>query len=92
MRKLIAYLVVTTTLVLAGCAFAWDGYDKDSNSDITIESENPIRTGSEIEYYDWDSGEYRRAEVESTSSYGNTVELEIYDYDTGEYRIFEMEE
>ena len=71
-------------------ALAWDGYDWDSSSDITIESGNLVREGREIEYYDWDEGEYKYGDVQRIDRYGSTVEIEVYDYEEGEYRTFEM--
>lgn len=82
-------------LILACClatspAFAWDGTDTDSGGEVEIEAGNLVRTGNDIEIYDYDSGEYRNASVESIQRTGSTVELEVYDYDTGEYRTLEM--
>lgn len=71
--------------------YAWDGYDYESSSYIEIEAGNLVRQGEEIEYYDYDSAEYRTADVESIESSGSGAELEIYDHDSGEYRIFDMD-
>lgn len=73
-------------------ALAWDGYDWDANSDITIESGNLVREGQEIEYYDWGDSEYKYGDVERIDRFGSTVEIEVYDYDEGEYRTFEMQD
>lgn len=73
-------------------AAAWDGYDWDNNSDVTIESGNLVRQGEEIEYYDWGDSEYKYGDVESINRYGSTVEIEVYDYEEGEYRTFEMQD
>ncbi|MBY6208734.1 MULTISPECIES: DUF5334 family protein [Halomonas] len=96
MRKLITTLAATTVLAIGssasiGQAVAWDGFDWETSSDITIESGNLVRPGEEIEYYDWEASEYRYGEVDRINSRGNSVEVEIYDYDTGEYRTFDMD-
>lgn len=70
---------------------AWSGYDYSTGSYIEIESGNLVRTGNEIEYYDYATASYHYGTVESMSSGGGSVELEIYDYQTGEYRYFDMD-
>ena len=70
---------------------AWSGYDYSTGSYIEIESGNLVRTGNEIEFYDYATGSYHYGTVENFSSYGGSVELEIYDYDSGEYRYFDMD-
>lgn len=74
----------------ASPALAWDGYDWEEGADITIESGNLVRPGEEIEYFDWDEGEYRYGSVESVQRIGGSVEVEVYDYNEGEYRVLEM--
>lgn len=88
MKKIFAIIA----LVLIACtATAWDGYDYDKGAYVEIEKGNLVRPGEEIEFYDYDAGEYRYGSVESIDSYGGTTEVEIYDYDAGEYRTFEMD-
>lgn len=77
--------------IVATSAFAWDGYDYENGTYVEIEKGNLVRPGQEIEYYDYDSGEYKYGDVESINSYGSSVEVEIYDSETGEYRTFEMD-
>ncbi len=89
MRQLLLVAIAALTLS-SSQAMAWDGYDWDTNSDITIESGNLVRQGQEIEYYDWSESEYKYGDVERIDRIGNTVEVEIYDYQEGEYRTFEM--
>ncbi|MGM0858630.1 MAG: DUF5334 family protein [Pseudomonadota bacterium] len=87
------YLVFAMLAALAlSCSpvIAWDGYDWEANSDITIESGNLVRYGEEIEYYDWGENEYKYGVVERIDRFGSMVEVEIYDYQEGEYRTFEM--
>jgi hypothetical protein len=71
--------------------FAWSGFDYETGSYIEIESGNLVRTGNEIEFYDYATGSYHYGVVESMRSYGSSVEVEVFDYETGTYRYFEME-
>ena len=72
-------------------ALAWDGYDYDSGSYVEIGKGNLVRSGQDIEIYDYGTGEYRDVEVQSIDSYGFNVEVEVYDYDTSEYSTLEMD-
>jgi len=72
-------------------SIAWDGYDYDSGNYVEIEKGNLVRPGEEIEYYDYGSGEYKKADVESIRSTGSSVEVEVYDQESGEYRTFDMD-
>ena len=88
MKRILALLV----LVIPCFTYAWDGYDSDAGTDVEIGQGNLVREGETIEYYDYSSGEYRNADVESINHYGGSVEVEVYDHDSGEYRTFEMED
>lgn len=78
-------------LALSTGASAWDGYDYESGSFVEIESGNLVRSGNDIEVYDYGDGQYHDVEVQDINRYGNTVEVEVYDYETGEYRTLEMD-
>lgn len=52
---------------------------------------NLVRSGQDIEVYDYEAGEYRNVTVESIDRYGSSVDVEVYDWDSGEYRTFEMD-
>lgn len=78
-------------LLSPSLAFAWDGYDYDSGSDVEIESGNLVRAGEDIEIYDYETGEYRDVTVESINGSGSGAELEVYDHQSGEYRTFDMD-
>ena len=84
-------LVLFGSLFFSASALAWDGYDYETGSYIEIDKGNLVREGEEIEYYDYDSGEYLNGEVQNIQSSGSGAEVEVYDYDSGEYRTFEMD-
>jgi hypothetical protein len=83
--------IIFNLIILPVTAQAWDGYDYDSGNYVEIEDGNLVREGEEIEYYDYESGEYRYGDVESVEPSGNGAEVEIYDNESGEYRTFEMD-
>ncbi|MCT7549839.1 DUF5334 domain-containing protein [Aliarcobacter butzleri] len=85
MKKILVISLLITNL------FSWNGYDYDNGTDIEIGKGNLVRSGNDIEYYDYSDGEYKNAQVDSIRSYGNSVELNVIDEETGEYRTFEME-
>jgi hypothetical protein len=72
-------------------SLAWDGYDYESGNYVEIEKGNLVREGEEIEYYDYQSGEYKYGEVQDIQSSGSGAEVEVYDYESGEYRTFDMD-
>lgn len=79
-------------MLLPTPAFAWEGYDYDTGNYVEIEGGNLVRSGQEIEIYDYEDGEYKYVEVQDINRFGSTVEVEVYDYDSGEYRTLEMED
>lgn len=89
MKKVIISLLVI--LLLPSFSHAWDGYDYETGNYVEIDKGNLVREGEEIEYYDYESGEYRYGEVQDIQSSGSGAEVEVYDYESGEYRTFEME-
>ena len=84
MKRLIFLLLC---LLCTSSAFAWDGFDYDTGSFIEIEQGNLVRTGNDIEIYDYGTGSYKDVEVQSV---GNG-EVEVYDYESGAYRTFDMD-
>jgi hypothetical protein len=57
MKRLLA-----TSLIVVSASFpaiAWDGYDYENGTYVQIERGNLVRTGRDIEFYDWSAGEYR---------------------------------
>lgn len=90
MKKYLAIALITI-ITNSTSVFAWDGYDYESDSYIEIEKGNLVRSGRDIEFYDYETGTYHSGEVQSIDRSYSGVEVEIYDYETGETRIFEME-
>lgn len=86
--RLILSVIVLSSFTVQ--ALAWDGVDTESGNSVTIEQGNLVRTGNEIELYDYESGSYKSMEVESIDRVGGTVEMELYDNETGETRTFEF--
>jgi hypothetical protein len=72
-------------------AVAWDGVDSGTGGSVEIGKGNFVRSGSSIEVYDHNAGEYRNVDVQSIRRYGSTVEVEVYDNDSGKYRTFDMD-
>ena len=89
MKKII--FTLSLILLMPDFVLAWDGYDYETGNYIEIDKGNLVREGKEIEYYDYESGEYRYGEVQDIESSGSGAEVEVYDYESGEYRTFEME-
>ncbi len=90
MRLIVSFsvLLLSTSLPVS----AWDGINAETGEAVEIGKGNLVRTGEEIEVYDYGSGDYRSVTVEGINAYGGTVELEVYDNDTGDYMILEMED
>jgi hypothetical protein len=84
--------LLLAVVMLSTSVRAWDGYDWDKGTSVEIESGNLVRSGEQIEFYDWDKGEYRTGEVQSVDRYGSSVDVEIIDDDSGETRTFEMDD
>lgn len=84
-------LVLCIAVFFGTSAFAWDGYDYQSGNYVEIEKGQLVRPGQEIEYYDYEKGEYRYGDVESITDSGSAIEVEVRDHESGEYRTFEMD-
>ena len=87
MKNIITLAILLSPMV----SYAWDGYDYDKGAYVEIGSGNLVRTGQDIEIYDYGTGEYNDVEVQSVYGSGSGAEVEVYDYDTGEYRTLEMD-
>ena len=91
-KKPVKIFIAFLTVIVSTSSFAWDGYDWDRGSFIEIGKGNLVRDGREIEYYDYGSGGYKSADVDSIRRYGSSIEIEIFDHESGEYRTFEMDD
>ena len=76
---------------VAGASRAWDGYDWEHGTRVTIESGNLVREGEKIEIYDWSRGAYRSVDVQRIEQPAATVDVDVYDAEEGRYRTLEME-
>lgn len=85
------YLIIFVSLIFSN-VLAWDGYDYETGGSIEIESGNTVREGNDIEFYDYNNGNYHSGEVNDINGSGSGTEVEVYDYDTGEYRTFDMDD
>jgi len=82
--------IITLLVAIGISAYSWEGYDYENSSYVEIERGNLVRTGKDIELYDYSTGDYKSYEVESIQRSGSTVEIELYDYEKGTYRTVEM--
>lgn len=85
---------IATALVLAISTQtrAWDGTDSVTGDAVEIEKGQLVRTGNDIEYYDYGTGDYKNATVDSITRSGLTVEIEVQDSETGESHTLEMDD
>lgn len=91
-RRVLRFALVG--MLLAGVALpalAWDGTDENGNA-VEIEQDNLVRTGSDIEYYNYADGNYHDATVDSISRDGDEVVIEVTDDDTGYAHTLTMED
>jgi hypothetical protein len=90
MKKILIKIIFGLTLLPLTLS-ALEGYDYETGTHVEIEDGNLVREGQEIEYYDYDTGDYRHGDVESVQKSGSGAEVEVYDQESGEYRTFEMD-
>lgn len=90
--KLFLYSITLFIVLNVVPALSWDGTDLNTGDSIEIEPGNLVRAGREIEYFNYNDGEYHLGEVESIMRFGPIVELEITDSATGENKTLEMED
>lgn len=88
MKSLIPFVLFALHL---SPALAWDGYDYEQGAFVEIEKQTLVRPGREIEFFDYNAGEYRHGEVETIRRHGSSVEVEVFDQATGEYRTLDMD-
>lgn len=73
-------------------AVAWDGTIQETGDSVEIERGNLVRSGEDIEVFDYGKGTYRNLTVESIQRYGSSVEIEVYDNNTGEVMTLDMDD
>jgi len=91
-RKSVPIILLVSMAAFSSHTIAWDGYDYERGAYVEIEKGNLVRPGREIEYYDYDAGEFKYGDVESIRRIGSSVEVEVLDHESGEIRTFEMED
>ncbi len=92
MNRLFLALIFIAMLSVIRPALAWDGYDYEKGSSVEIEKGSLVREGEDIEYFDYDEGEYRAGEVQSVDRFGSSVEIEVQDDESGETRTLDMDD
>jgi hypothetical protein len=84
-------LAISLLVFLPAHAIAWDGYDYQNGTYVEIERGNLVRSGNDIEVYDYSTGEYHNMTIENINRYGRSVEIEVYDWNNDEYRTLDMD-
>ena len=82
--------ISSLALLLFSCssALAWDGYNVDTGSSIEVESyDHGGRGEGEVEFYDYNSGEYRSGYLDMHPGGSGA----LTDYETGETYSVDME-
>ena len=90
-RWVIAGALGALLIAVAVPALAWDGTDENGNS-VEIDSGNLVRTGGDIEYYNYADGNYHEATVDSVYRAGSEVVIDVTDDDTGYSHELTMED
>jgi hypothetical protein len=87
MKKIVCMLCALFLSTLLLPSLAWDGYDYETGDSIEIEKGQLVRSGRDIEVYNYGTGRYETYEVQSV----NSDEVEVYDWNTGTYKTFDMD-
>jgi len=90
-RWMVASALGALLLGVAVPALAWDGTDENGNS-VEIDSGNLVRTGDDIEYYNYADGNYHDATVDGIYRAGSEVVIDVTDDDTGYSHELTMED
>lgn len=84
-------IVIAMLLALGATdVMAWQGYDKEFDSQITIPEEGKVHLDRDLEILDHKTNSYKEVRVEAIRNGGSSVEIEVFDYELNKYRIFEM--
>ncbi len=89
--KTILFALLFVTYAPFTC-LAWDGYDYGNSTFVEIDHGNRVRSGNDIEFFDYCDSSYHDATVDGVTRYGNTVDVEVVDNNTGQSRTLEMED
>ena len=87
-----ALLMVVSFFASGSPAWAWDGTDVESGTQVEIERGNLVRSGRDIEIYDSETGQYHDITIDDINRSGRTVEIQGHDNTTGEDRTFEFDD
>jgi len=90
-RWLVASALGALLVAVAVPALAWDGTDENGNS-VEIDSDNLVRTGNDIEYYNYADGNYHEATVDGIYRVGSEVVIDVTDDGTGYSHELTMED
>jgi len=88
---MVASVLGALLAAVAAPALAWDGTDEDGNP-VEIDQGNLVRTGSDIEYFNYADGKYHEATVDGITRYGSEVVIDVTDDDTGYSHELTMED
>jgi len=88
MKKIV--LIITFLIILCPVlVYSWDGYDYDTDDYIEFDHPFSVKSGNDVEIYDYSDESYHEVHVISVNRDGAMI-IEVFDYDTGDYRKFEM--
>jgi hypothetical protein len=90
--RMLAIAATAASMSAATPALSWDGTDRETGDAIEIEKGQLVRTGNDIEYFDYGSGGYKTGAINSITRTGSYVEIQVEDSDTGETRTLDMDD
>lgn len=68
----------------------WAGHDWIKGVDVSIDDDDLLRVGNEVEVYDGADGKYKDMNIENIKEDPEKTTLKVYDKERGEYRVFEI--
>jgi hypothetical protein len=69
-------LASAALFAFAAPAAGWDGVDTESGAQVEIERGNLVRSGRDIEVYDYETGQYHDITIGDINRSGGSVEIE----------------
>jgi hypothetical protein len=88
----LAALVIVSFVAFGSTAKAWDGTDVESGTQVEIERGNLVRSGRDVDIYDYETGQYHDITIDDINRSGGSVEIQGHDNTTGEDRTFEFDD